>query len=122
MTSTTNNATGTLAARFQRLHEAMTGHVARGSMPGATYAVSHGRDVHGEAVGEQRLGGGAPMRRLERQRNEYVALISHDLRSPLSGTLMFVSGMKRSTEQMGLPVSLADRAERNVMRMKGDAR
>jgi hypothetical protein len=41
----------------------MTGHVARGSMPGATYAVSHGRDVHVEAVGEPRLGGGAPMTR-----------------------------------------------------------
>jgi CubicO group peptidase (beta-lactamase class C family) len=63
MTSTTNNATGTLAARVQRLHEAMTGHVARGSMPGATYAVSHRRDVHVEAVGEQGLGGGAPMTR-----------------------------------------------------------
>jgi CubicO group peptidase (beta-lactamase class C family) len=32
-------------------------------MPGATYAVSHGRDVHVEAIGEQRLGGGAPMTR-----------------------------------------------------------
>jgi CubicO group peptidase (beta-lactamase class C family) len=58
-----NNAIGTVAARFQRLHEAMTGHVARGSVPGATYSVSHGRDVHAEAVGEQRLAGGAPMTR-----------------------------------------------------------
>jgi PAS domain S-box-containing protein len=58
------------------------------------------------------------LRRLEQQRDEYVALISHDLRSPLSGILMFVSGMKRSMEQTGLPVSLAERAERNVLRMK----
>jgi PAS domain S-box-containing protein len=58
------------------------------------------------------------LRRLERQRDEYLALISHDLRSPLSGILMFVSGMKRSMEQTGLPVSLAERAERNVLRMK----
>ena len=58
------------------------------------------------------------LRRLEQQREEYVALISHDLRAPLSGILMFVSGLKRSMEQTGLPVSLAERAERNVMRMK----
>jgi PAS domain S-box-containing protein len=58
------------------------------------------------------------LRRLEQQRDEYVALISHDLRSPLSGVLMFVSGMKRSMERTGLPVNLAERAERNVMRMK----
>jgi CubicO group peptidase (beta-lactamase class C family) len=32
-------------------------------MPGATYAVSQGRDVLGEAVGDRRVGGGAPMTR-----------------------------------------------------------
>jgi CubicO group peptidase (beta-lactamase class C family) len=32
-------------------------------MPGATYAVSQGRDVHVEAIGQLRLGGGAPMTR-----------------------------------------------------------
>ena len=58
------------------------------------------------------------LRLLEQQRDEYVALISHDLRSPLSGVLMFVDGMKRSLEQKGLAVNLAERAERNVMRMK----
>ena len=63
MTSTPSNAAGFLAARSQRLHEAMTGHVTRGSMPGATYAVSHARDVHVEAIGEQRLWGGSPMAR-----------------------------------------------------------
>jgi PAS domain S-box-containing protein len=59
------------------------------------------------------------LRLLEQQRDEYVALISHDLRSPLSGVLIFVDGMKRSMEQKGLAVNLAERAERNVMRMKG---
>jgi CubicO group peptidase (beta-lactamase class C family) len=63
MTSTTTRAAGPLAARAQRLKEAMTGHVARGSMPGATYALSSGHDVHVEAVGERRLEGGAPMTR-----------------------------------------------------------
>jgi two-component system, NtrC family, sensor histidine kinase KinB len=58
------------------------------------------------------------LRLLEQQRDEYVALISHDLRSPLNGVLIFVEGMKRSMEQKGLAVNLADRAARNVMRMK----
>ncbi len=58
------------------------------------------------------------LRRLEQQRDEYLALVSHDLRSPLSGILMFVSGMKRSMVETGLPVSLAERAEKNVLRMK----
>ena len=58
------------------------------------------------------------VRRLEQQRDEYLALISHDLRSPLSGIMIFVDGMKRSMEQNGLTVNLAERAERNAMRMK----
>ncbi len=59
------------------------------------------------------------LRLLEQQRDEYVALISHDLRGPLNNILMFVDGMKRSMEKSGLAVNLAERAERNVMRMKG---
>ena len=58
------------------------------------------------------------LRRLEQQRDEYVALISHDLRGPLGAILMFVDGMKQSMRQNGLAVNLAERAERNVMRMK----
>ncbi len=58
------------------------------------------------------------LRRLEQERDEYVALISHDLRSPLSGILMFISGMKRSMVRTGLPLRLADRAEKNVLKMK----
>lgn len=58
------------------------------------------------------------LRRLEQQRDEYVALISHDLRGPLGAILMFVDAMKRSMQQNGLAVSLAERTERNVMRMK----
>ncbi len=57
------------------------------------------------------------LRLLEQQRDEYVALISHDLRSPLNSILIFVDGMKRSMRQKGLAVTLAERAERNVMRM-----
>ena len=58
------------------------------------------------------------LRRLEQQRDEYLALISHDLRVPLNGLLMFISGMARALEKTGLPVSLARRAEGSVMRMK----
>lgn len=58
------------------------------------------------------------LKRLEQQRDEYLALISHDLRGPLSGIMMFVSAMKRTMEQTGVPVTLAERAERNAMRMK----
>jgi PAS domain S-box-containing protein len=59
------------------------------------------------------------LRLLEQQRDEYLALISHDLRGPLNSILIFLDGMKRSMQQKGLAVNLAERAERNVMRMKG---
>ena len=58
------------------------------------------------------------LKRLEQQRDEYVSLITHDLRSPLGAILLSVGGIKRSMEQMGIPVSPAERVERNVARMK----
>ncbi len=59
------------------------------------------------------------LRRLERQRDEYLALISHDLRNPLSSMLIFVSTLKRSMEKKGLieDATLAERAERSVVRI-----
>ena len=56
------------------------------------------------------------LRRLERQREEYVALISHDLRSPLSNIGMCVTLLKQGMEAEGFAkyASLAARAERNV--------
>ena len=59
------------------------------------------------------------LKRLEQQRDEYVSLITHDLRSPLSAILLSVGGIKRSMEQMGMPVRPAERVERNVARMTG---
>lgn len=63
------------------------------------------------------------MRRLEQQRDEYLALISHDLRNPLSSISMCVSMLRQSTETKARtdPPSLvskyAERAARNVQRM-----
>jgi PAS domain S-box-containing protein len=59
------------------------------------------------------------LRRLERQRDEYLALISHDLRSPLGSMSIFVSILKESMEKKGLieDAILAERAERNVVRI-----
>jgi CubicO group peptidase (beta-lactamase class C family) len=62
MTSTTG-ASRPLATRFSRVHDAMAAHVARGHMPGATYALCVGGEARGEAIGERRVGGGAPMTR-----------------------------------------------------------
>jgi PAS domain S-box-containing protein len=59
------------------------------------------------------------LRRLEQQRDEYVELISHDLRNPLSSTLMFLSTLKRAVKKTGKAedMQLAERAERNLWRM-----
>jgi PAS domain S-box-containing protein len=66
------------------------------------------------------------LRRLEQQRDEYLALISHDLRNPLNVILMALSMLKESIETRGgtAPDSartpradIAERAERNAMRM-----
>ncbi len=63
-------------------------------------------------------------RRLEVQRDEQLALISHDLRNPLNALLMSVALLKGSAghgraDGLAPPVSLnvVERAERNVLRM-----
>lgn len=68
------------------------------------------------------------MRRLEEQRDEYLALVSHDLRNPLTSILMCLATLKRYLASTGLfegaelpgrtrNAQLVDRAERNVKRM-----
>jgi signal transduction histidine kinase len=56
---------------------------------------------------------------VEKQRDEYLALISHDIRNPLSNVLMFVSMLKASLAKRGLSaeVGLAERVERNAWHM-----
>jgi PAS domain S-box-containing protein len=59
------------------------------------------------------------VRRLEQQREEYLALISHDLRDPLNTIMLSVSMLKDSMERKRSTrdVNLAARAERNINRM-----
>jgi PAS domain S-box-containing protein len=65
------------------------------------------------------------LRRLEQQRDEQLALISHDLRNPLNTVLMTLSMLKHSAEQPGAQGVVAaslksvERAERNARRMAG---
>ena len=60
------------------------------------------------------------LRRLEQQRDEFLALISHDLRGPLNNVMLSLSML---TETLALEsgstasVKLAERAERNIRRM-----
>jgi two-component system, NtrC family, sensor histidine kinase KinB len=60
------------------------------------------------------------LRRLERQREEYTALISHDLRNPLGAVIMFSGVLRRSMQQKGLAddAHAVLRIERNAVRMK----
>lgn len=60
------------------------------------------------------------LRRLEHQRDEYLALISHDLCNPLTSILMLADTLKRSMGKKGHSeeMLLAERAERNVIRMR----
>ncbi|MDB4946944.1 MAG: response regulator [Labilithrix sp.] len=60
-------------------------------------------------------------KRHEQQREEYLALVSHDLLNPLNNILMCVSVLKESLDKQGLvnDSKLAARAERNVARMTG---
>jgi PAS domain S-box-containing protein len=56
------------------------------------------------------------LRRLEQQREEYLALISHDLRNPLNSVLLCIGLLKQAMEQRGLAqyATLAERAELNI--------
>jgi len=58
-------------------------------------------------------------RRHEQEREEYLALISHDLLNPLSNVLMCVAMLKESMHGKKLlaDFKLADRAEQNAKRM-----
>ena len=59
------------------------------------------------------------LRHVERQRDQYLALISHDLRNPLATILLFTSTLKRAMVDKGLAeeVRLVERAERNAWHM-----
>jgi signal transduction histidine kinase len=59
------------------------------------------------------------LRLLEQQRDEYLALISHDLRNPLSSVMLSCSLLKQSLERKGLAeeMKFVTLAERNAMRM-----
>lgn len=59
------------------------------------------------------------LRRLERQREEYTALISHDLRNPLNVMLMSVDLLKKSLAEkhMAMDSQHVLRIERNAARM-----
>ncbi len=59
------------------------------------------------------------LRRLEDQREEYTALISHDLRGPLSSVVIFSQMLKASMQKKGLldDAALAQRLELNADRM-----
>jgi two-component system, NtrC family, sensor histidine kinase KinB len=62
------------------------------------------------------------LRRLEQQRDELMALISHDLRNPLTSVLLLVATLKRAMAKGSsaeVNVSLAERAEKNITRMAG---
>jgi CubicO group peptidase (beta-lactamase class C family) len=53
---------GLSTAGLARLHEAMTGHVQAGTVPGVVVALARGGDVHVDAIGEATLDGRAPIR------------------------------------------------------------
>lgn len=52
------------------------------------------------------------MRELERQRDEYLALISHDIRGPLSSILLLSESLKDMAARDGLRADVGDRASR----------
>ncbi|MDX6391555.1 MAG: hypothetical protein QOJ73_2618 [Streptosporangiaceae bacterium] len=49
-------------AGLRQLHDAMTGHVSAGSVPGMVLAISRGDDVHVEAIGTAAADGSEPIR------------------------------------------------------------
>ena len=50
-------------ARLDRMRDVMTGHVARGQVPGLVTLINRRGETHVEAIGTQALGGGGRMRR-----------------------------------------------------------
>ena len=68
---------------------------------------------------ERALSRRAEAKRREQQREEYLALISHDLLNPLSNILMCAGLLKQSAASQGrlADVKLADRAAHNAERM-----
>ena len=60
------------------------------------------------------------VRRLEQEREEYLALISHDLRGPLSAITLLAHSLNRTATEDGLSATVLDRVariERNAARM-----
>jgi CubicO group peptidase (beta-lactamase class C family) len=54
---------GLSKARLGRMHDAMTGYVERGAVPGLVTLVSRHDELHVDAIGRQAAGGAVPMRR-----------------------------------------------------------
>jgi PAS domain S-box-containing protein len=60
------------------------------------------------------------LRTIERQRDEYLALVSHDIRGPLSAIFSLAESLKGIADTDGLPDKVVDRAlriERNAMKI-----
>ena len=85
-----------------------TGSCTRDESGGAALAIVVFRDV-------------TDLRRLEQKRDEYLALITHDLLNPLNNIRLSVSALKEAMSDRGLvdEVKRVERAERNVWRMTG---
>jgi len=54
------------------------------------------------------------LRRLERQREEYLALVSHDLRNPLNAIVLTSQSLKRSAADQTVVLDRAGRIEKNA--------
>ena len=60
------------------------------------------------------------LRRLEQQRDEYLSLISHDLRNPLGSILMLVSTLKGVLAKKGTPQDREPRAARRAQYLEDE--
>lgn len=56
-------STGLSKSRIERMHQVLSGYIERKQMPGLVALVSHGDDVHIEALGTTAFGQSTPMRR-----------------------------------------------------------